>query len=150
MFSWAFFDFWIAQKAEFCIIENKELYREFPQYASCGGRMTGTIIGGAGFRDGGNICGDRWEKRLGIEMNMKKVCCLFLAVMLVTAMAGWVMPVSAAAEGTAGSSDMSSANADALARRLLSLDESAPLVMAGLLVVGVGALCGAAVLKFRK
>ena len=98
----------------------------------------------------GIICGARWEKRLGIEMNMKKVCCLFLAVMLVTAMAGWVMPVSAAAEGTAGSSDMSSANADALARRLLSLDEAAPLVMAGLLVVGVGALCGAAVLKFRK
>ena len=83
-------------------------------------------------------------------MNMKKVCCLFLAVMLVTAMAGWVMPALAAAEGTAGSSDMSSANADALARRLLSLDEAAPLVMAGLLVVGVGALCGAAVLKFRK
>ena len=81
---------------------------------------------------------------------MKKVCCLFLAVMLVTAMAGWVMPVSAVAEGTAGSSDMSSANADALARRLLSLDEAAPLVMAGLLVVGVGALCGAAVVKFRK
>ena len=81
---------------------------------------------------------------------MKKVCCLFLAVMLVTAMAGWVMPVSAAAEGTTGSSDMSSANADALARRLLSLDEAAPLVMAGLLVVGVGALCGAAVVKFRK
>ena len=81
---------------------------------------------------------------------MKKVCCLFLAVMLVTAMAGWVMPVSAAAEGTAGSSNMSSANADALARRLLSLDEAAPLVMAGLLVVGVGALCGAAVVKFRK
>ena len=81
---------------------------------------------------------------------MKKVCCLFLAVMLVTAMAGWVMPVSAAAEGTAGSSDMSSANADTLARRLLSLDEAAPLVMAGLLVVGVGALCGAAVVKFRK
>ena len=83
-------------------------------------------------------------------MNMKKVCCLFLAVMLVTAMAGWVMPVSAAAEGTTGNSDMSSANADALARRLLSLDEAAPLVMAGLLVVGVGALCGAAVVKFRK
>ena len=96
------------------------------------------------------ICGNRWEKRLGIEMNMKKVCCLFLAVMLVTAMAGWVMPALVAAEGTAGSSDMSSANADALASRLLSLDEAAPLVMAGLLVVGVGALCGAAVVKFRK
>ena len=83
-------------------------------------------------------------------MNMKKVCCLFLAAVLLTVMAGWVMPVSAAAEGTAGSSDMSSAKTDALARRLLSLDEAAPLVMAGLLVVGVGALCGAAVLKFRK
>ena len=96
------------------------------------------------------ICGNRWEKRLGIEMNMKKVCCLFLAVVLVTAMAGWAMPASAAAEGTAGRSDRSSAKTDAPARRLLSLDEAAPLVMAGLLVVGVGALCGAAVLKFRK
>lgn len=83
-------------------------------------------------------------------MNMKKVCCLLMAVVLMTVMAGWAMPVSAAAEGTAGSSDMSSAKADALARRLFSLDEGAPLVMAGLLVVGVGALCGAAVLKFRK
>ncbi len=145
-----FFDFWIAQKAEFCIIENKELYREFPQYASCGGEDDRYNHWRRLVPRWGNICGDRWEKRLGIEMNMKKVCCLFLAVMLVTAMAGWVMPVSAAAEGTAGSSDMSSANADALARRLLSLDEAAPLVMAGLLVVGVGALCGAAVLKFRK
>ena len=81
-------------------------------------------------------------------MNMKKVCCLLMAVVLMTVMAGWVM--AAAAEGTAGSSSASSANADALARRLLSLDEAAPLVMAGLLVVGVGALCGAAVLKFRK
>lgn len=81
-------------------------------------------------------------------MNMKKVCCLFLAAVLLTVMAGWAM--AAAAEGTAGSSNASSANADALARRLLSLDEAAPLVMAGLLVVGVGALCGAAVLKFRK
>ena len=42
------------------------------------------------------------------------------------------------------------AKAEALERRLLSLDEAAPLVMAGLLVVGVGALCGAAVVKFRK
>ena len=83
-------------------------------------------------------------------MNMKKVCCLFLAAVLLTVMAGWAMPVSAAAEGTTGNSDMSSAKTDALARRLLSLDEAAPLVMAGLLVVGVGALCGAAVLKFRK
>ena len=81
---------------------------------------------------------------------MKKVCCLLMAVVLMTVMAGWAMPVSAAAEGTAGSSDMSSAKMDALARRLFSLDEGAPLVMAGLLVVGVGALCGAAVLKFRK
>lgn len=81
---------------------------------------------------------------------MKKVCCLFLAVVLVTAMAGWAMPPSAAAEGTAGRSERSSAKTDTPARRLLSLDEAAPLVMAGLLVVGVGALCGAAVLKFRK
>jgi hypothetical protein len=65
MFSWAFFDFWIAQKAEFCIIENKELYREFPQYASCGGRMTGTIIGGAGFRDGGIFAGTGGRKGWG-------------------------------------------------------------------------------------
>ena len=82
---------------------------------------------------------------------MKKVCCLFFSSFLLTVMAGWVMPFScAAAEGTAGSSDMSSAKTDALAKRLLSLDEAAPLVMAGLLVVGVGALCGAAVVKFRK
>ena len=98
----------------------------------------------------GIYCGAWREKRLGIEMNMKKVCCLLTAVVLLTVMAGWAMPVSVAAEGTAGSSNASSAKAEALERRLLSLDEAAPLVMAGLLVVGVGALCGAAVVKFRK